>query len=606
MKKIYISFIALTGMFAVGNVVAQVNQRQYTFGTEANVDKIEKQDEVGSNKALGVTVWSDDFSVPADWEIGPANTQGQWQIVTTTPSQLNTYMGAMNSTTKANGFGAFNAVQYLINGSVDPQDATLKYMDTLDLTAYPAVKVNFEQRYRAFNSDETWVEFSTDAGATWNGVQFNTNVITNDPAAQSLESYNVSSLIGGQDSVMIRFRWLSPSGDDQFGSGYGWMVDDISLETLPDNDIAITSSYWGSVGLNYYQIPKTQVAPIDFSTNVKNEGIATQTDVVLNVDINTGAFTGTSALGVDVAAGQTDSLFLTTPFTPAASVATYNVTWGVTQNETDDVPANNANGNITFNVTDYIYARDKDVAASTSDNAAYGFEVGNLFDIYTDQEVHSVLVKLNSATDNGSTIYARIYSIDAGTGDFVEEGYSDYHQIQSGETSSFLNLPLIFPVPLTTGNTYLAVVATDGAGGTGDDIVVSTSGTSEPQTSFFYNADNPNSTAATWFYTTGTPMVRMNFEDQTSLIENESSFGVALTPNPVSDKIKVSYDVLNATDVKIVVLDMTGKEMATISNENQTAGIYSSTIETAGFASGVYYVTVSTANGSVTKKFVKK
>lgn len=606
MKKIYVNFMAIAGIFATSSAVAQVNQRLYTFGTESSVDKIEKPDEIGSNKALGITFWANDFSVPADWEIGAANIQGQWQIVSTTPSQLNTYVGAMNSTTKANGFGAFNGVQFLINGSVDAQDATLKYMDTLDLTAYPAVKVNFEQRYRAFNSDETWLEFSTDAGATWTGVQFNTDVITNDPAIQSLESYNVSSIIGGQDSVMMRFRWLSPTGDDQFGSGYGWMVDDISLETLPDNDIAISSSYWGSVGLNYYQIPTTQVAPIDFSTNVINEGVATQTDVVLNVDINSGAFTGTSALGVDIAAGQSDSLFLTTPFTPAASVATYNVTWDVSQNETDDVPANNANGNITFDVTNFIYARDKNAASSTSDNGAYGFEVGNLFDVFTDQEVHSIMVQLHSSTDIGSIIYARIYSIDPGTGDFIEEGFSNYHEIQSGETGSFLNLPLLFPVSLVSGNTYLAVVATDGASGAGDDIVVSTSGTSEPQTSFFYNADNPNSTTATWFYTTGTPMVRMNFEDQTSINENENAFGVVLTPNPATDKIKVSYDVLNASDVKIVVLDMSGKEMLTVSNDNQTAGIYSSTIETADFASGVYYITVSTANGSTTKKFVKK
>ena len=50
------------------------------------------------------------------------------------------------------------------------------------------------------------------------------------------------------------------------------------------------SSVWGSVGLNYHQIPLSQQTAIEFTTNARNNGIATQTDVQLNVDI-TGAAT---------------------------------------------------------------------------------------------------------------------------------------------------------------------------------------------------------------------------------------------------------------------------------------------------------------------------
>ena len=73
---------------------------------------------------------------------------------------------------------------------------------------------------RAFNYDKTFVELSTDYGSSWTSIELNDQVTTNDPAIQELVGINISSYVGGQQGVKIRFRWTSDSDDDSFGSGY--------------------------------------------------------------------------------------------------------------------------------------------------------------------------------------------------------------------------------------------------------------------------------------------------------------------------------------------------------------------------------------------------
>ena len=148
--------------------------------------------------------------------------------------RCNTIYGSYGFNKCSNGFAVFNAIQYLINGPVNDQDATLELNNTIDLTNYPAVLIEFEQRYKKYNYDETFIEFSTDNGTTWPtslAIELNTLVDTNDPAIQELVAINISSYVGGQSGVRVRFRWKSISSasadPNAFGSGYGWMIDDL-------------------------------------------------------------------------------------------------------------------------------------------------------------------------------------------------------------------------------------------------------------------------------------------------------------------------------------------------------------------------------------------
>jgi hypothetical protein len=395
---------------------------------------------------------------------------------------------------------------------------------------------------------------------------------------------------------MLKFIW---DGVAAGKSHYFWNFDDVYITQALPNEIVALEPYWGSEFLYYYQIPTTQVTQIDFSVEPFNNGANTQTNVTLNVDINAGAFTGTSA-SVTIPPVSSDSLFLPSGYTPALVVGSHDVVWNVTQDSIDDNPGNNLIPNITFNVTDYIYARDENLVDGTQDNDGEGYEVGNLFDIWADQVVKGIDFRLSSTTNIGSLLYAKIYSID-GNGDFFLEEQTNYYEITAADLNTIVTLELLNPLLLTTTlQTYLVVVATDGDGGVTNDVVVSTSGVSEPQTSFYYDA-----TDVTWYYTTRTPIVRFNF-DPTLSLEESNELGFTLYPNPSSDNITIDYNLLSASDVMVEVVDITGNTIFSATKDGQSSGVQTSSVNTSGFASGVYYVTVSTEGASVTKKFVKK
>lgn len=204
-------------------------------------------------------------------------------------------------------------------------------------------------------------------------------------------------------NTRVKFIWeamnVDPNG--QINTHYYWLVDDIQIYENPDYNLEIASSYWGTAFLNYYQIPITQTAPIDYTLNVNNTGAMSMTNVRLNLDINSGAFVGSSA-PVTISAGAADSLVLTTPFTPSA-LGTYLATRTLTSTEVDEVPVNNTLPNLSFDVTNYIYARDNGVIVGSSSNGVNGHETGNLFDIFTDQTLRGISVRLRGGAGQSVT-----------------------------------------------------------------------------------------------------------------------------------------------------------------------------------------------------------
>jgi hypothetical protein len=135
-----------------------------------------------------------------------------------------------------------------------------------------------------------------------------------------------------------------------------------------------------------------------------------------------------------------------------------------------------------------------------------------------------------------------------------------------------------------------------------EGLRIANAGTSDPQTSFFY--DTPTDT---WFYQTSTPYVRLNFDPTVSLNEESAEInGVSLYPNPSNSETNVNFYLQTKSDVTILVTDLTGKTVSSLELSNLTAGTNSTKIDCSSLNSGVYYVTINTNGSSVTKKFVKK
>ena len=106
-------------------------------------------------------------------------------------------------------------------------------------------------------------------------------------------------------------------------------------------------------------------------------------------------------------------------------------------------------------------------------------------------------------------------------------------------------------------------------------------------------------TDQTWYYTTSTPMVRMNFDPLASINALENAFGLIVYPNPASEVINInSNKMLNAS---ITILDLTGKVVKTSSMNGLT-----SSVNTSDLMSGVYYVTITDGTSVATEKVVIK
>ena len=373
--------LLVSGAFAQNTKIAASPRIAQKFTTEA------KKPLPGnpSNKALGTPVWTSDFSNPSDWVIdndGQTGGNFGWNINATKEGWANnTTQGIINSVSDGN-------FAELGNGNPTLTPGTQKLNVDYYLTSAAPITIStsnlalsFLQNGALFNDLQ---EFQISVnGTSWITVGDNTGkgVLSQSGGAPYANpdavNINLSSFIpNGSTQLWVRFHWTTRFPAQATNANvwvtYGWNIDDVAISTLPDYDLAITNDYWGTAGLGYYQIPTTQIAPIDFSLNVDNEGGSAMTNVVYGVGI-TGAGTFTwASTAANIPAGSSDSLF-TTAFTPSA-VGTYNVVRTLTADNADDIPTNNVLNNFSFNVTNYIYARDNNVPDGYTTNQADPFE----------------------------------------------------------------------------------------------------------------------------------------------------------------------------------------------------------------------------------------
>jgi len=86
-----------------------------------------------------------------------------------------------------------------------------------------------------------------------------------------------------------------------------------------------------------------------------------------------------------------------------------------------------------------------------------------------------------------------------------------------------------------------------------------------------------------------------------------NTFGLKTSPNPFADQVTVSYTISQNQNVQIILSDITGKQIATIVDENQLPGNYLYTLEAAKYniPAGVYFLNMVAGNESAQQKIVK-
>jgi hypothetical protein len=75
-------------------------------------------------------------------------------------------------------------------------------------------------------------------------------------------------------------------------------------------------------------------------------------------------------------------------------------------------------------------------------------------------------------------------------------------------------------------------------------------------------------------------------------------------PNPFNPSTVIRYQVPEAGDVKLVVVDMLGREVAVLVNERRSAGVHEVTFDGAGLPSGVYFYRLQAGDVAQTRKLL--
>ena len=548
-----------------------------------------------------------------DWTISAPNLQGQWEVVTTTPADVDNYMGSMASSTASDGFAVFNGIQYLLNASglgVDFQNATIELNDTIDFSNYPSVTLEFEQRYRAFNYDKTYVELSTDLGLTWTQIELNDQVTTNDPAVQELIGINISSYVGGQSDVKIRFRWMSDSDDDAYGSGYGWLIDDLKITVPPENDVQNVSSWIfgeNSSGAEYGRTPISHVEQNFYvGSSVYNYGSMNQTNIVVNGDFigptnfNT---TATSPLLVSDSSQVVESL---NPI--SLSVGSYSGTITVSSMG-DTLGSGNFDDNIylrNFEVTNDVYSLDGlgihppdyeaigSLGSNSWTSASDGLVCATLYPIKQQEVINSVRAYLQSSSvaqsevilyildslsfTNGlfsnSIFVSELYTV---TAQDISNGYIEIPVANNTGWDPLTNSSTWENLTLPVGNYYAALELYSG-GNTYDIRILDDNTVAQPGWS-----------SAIWFpgdqaYTNGNAFaIRMIFGNNVNVNESQMS-SLELFPNPANNIININLK--NNISSNYEILDISGKVLLSDSFLNETQ------INSSDLKNGIYIIRV--------------
>ncbi len=578
--------------------------------SEISTDAVSKQT-VSEEKAVGTPFYTNNFDNAGDWTINNSGQTGAtfgWTIDAVKDGWW-APATAIASTSEGNFAELTNGDPTI---AVPSQALNVTYTVT---SANPIslngngtnVSLSFQQFGARFN-DLQEMMISTN-GTTWVTVGNNLNydVLSQTGGAAypnpDTKSINLSSFLLPTDTqIWIRFSWTTnfpaQATNANVWVAYGWYIDDVKLSTNSDYDLSSLSNFWGSAGVNYYKIPLEQIAPIDFAASLVNNGSQALNAVKLNITANPGAVMASSTPVVLAPAGAVDAEVLAGFTPPGAGTFTINRT--LTTTEVDDVPTNNQLSNITFTTGGFMYERDNGTFAGNTSNGTDIFEVGNIFDIYTEATLKAITFRLATGSTNGIEVQGKLY--DATVDPFVLVDETPFYITSSTDVNQIRTLN--FPgsgVTVEAGKTYILALASGAPG-----MKVSNAGTSYDQTSFIYDHGTPGAgEPGTWFFQTATPVVRMNFNPVIGLEENTFISDLSISPNPTANETMLSFNLKETAEVSVVVTDMAGRTVQTIAATEMNAGTQDVIVDATTFEAGMYTVNLTVGTQTITKRIVK-
>ncbi len=637
MKKFYIPvlFIALG---ASTTVEAQRGTRGFSMEARS-LERPVLTPEAGTRAVL----WEDDLSDPGTWitAIWPGAPNTPWQIGTQA-AQGAFPLAVIQSTTASNGFAILDSDFYGNEGATEVESSTLTTADPIDLSASPAVVLEFQTQYRKWTYEECFVVVST-SNTNWPALDPEFDVETHNMTSTDNKVYyvfpgmqtqdpvdnptlvriNISEIAGGASQVWVRFHWTGTWG-------YAWYVDDVKIIEQPQFDLVMDYGYVSHLnnGNEYGRVPSSQLDNMMYlGGGFHNFGWDTNTDVQLTVDA-TGPETFSHTVNVaTMATGEEVAPFEAVP-TPTLTEGVYTFDFELVSAEEQpgsEFFENNTIDSRAFEVTNAntgLYSLDNignhpagtEVLTSLGTNSFTDNEDGmmamtmyNVSDPITVYGLEILLATGTTGTQSGGSVNIAIFDssdvlIDTTTytptlTNALAEAATLYTITAADVTAGMLSIPFADPVTLSGGN-YYASVEMYGSGTNHRIRILDDETVPQPAwSSLIYLVNDPTSPNRIW--SNGNAFaIRLSQNASIGMAEQNELTGVSMYPNPTNGLLNINLSEIGTYNVE--VFDMLGARIMTDRIVKNTV------LDLTGNAQGVYMVRISNEKGSMIERITLK
>jgi hypothetical protein len=589
-----------------------------------------------NTKSRSNSFWSEDFNGGLTTANGTWTTSGIWKHSFATTNGA--YSGGTNpftSTSYSNGFMLFDS------DSANTDFSTMTIVSSpigytgelispvIDLSGQPSALLTLEQDFRfcCTNSHTMQLSVSTDGGTTWgNPYDLSFGLAVNTAFSSSNSGYysfvNISSQAANQSNVKLKFTWNDPG---LANSHYYWALDDIGIESLPDNDIKNESSWVYGQSTYFAEYGRTPLSQMDqnwiVGCQVSNIGFLDQDSITLDVDF--GSFSA-SAIYDEDNDGIPDTLLadstkiIQIDISPSLSSGVYQGTFTLSSSgdQSGGITFDNNTQLRNFEITNDVYSLDGidnhpsgleflgSLGTNSFTDAPDGLVCGTYYPIKQEEILNSVRVLITNSTaaqsevilyildslsfTNGlfsNSIYTSdIYTVTAMD---VNNGYIDIPVVNNSGWDPINNTSTWENVTLGIGGYYAAIELYSG-GNTYDIRII------DDRT-----VDQPFWSSAIWFpgdqaYTNGNAFaIRMNLGNSVDLVESSLN-KLHVFPNPSKNFVNISLE--NNLPSKLTLMDISGKILLEKIFTN------SSKINLSNFNNGIYFLSIINNSQITTKR----
>ena len=468
-------------------------------------------------------------------------------------------------------------------------------LPTLDFSGQPNVYIQFEYFHdKLYRGGDAMLEVSTNGGTSWIMV----GDILYEGNGWQLYILNLEDYLDST-AVDIRIIW---SDDNNWGTGFA--IDDIQVGALPDYNVSLIepqfgfpSSFFGVSGYNITPLNQAMNAGYNFYGYLKNTGVNTLDSARINAQITSPTF-ATQSYGLNLESIVQDTLFCNDVF-----IATSTGQYSANLNASTDNSLITEDQTVSFEVSEFIYARD---LAQNSDDFTGGAFIndqgteqrGNTFDIYTDADLYGVRVRFHPRTTPNAL--AKIYLNEVGVTndgqlDVVYLTETNFKEVGS-YTNDWVDIAFTNPIPVNQGDVIAVTVFAEFDGL--DTVALclngnSTNGESIVEDITGLGANAPNS----WFTSPSTPMIRLNFDpniqgigDPVNINEIEK-LKIGVHPNPNNGEFQLSLNSENSKDLNLSIHNVLGQE---VYNESlQSVVTLTKSLNLSHLEKGIYNIILS-------------